>query len=345
MRSIGSVSVFVRVSGVALICRGEPSALGTRFTPNPRDRTRHSKETPQVAFSIKRSDPSLRSAVQRIAADQLQGALEALDDPDTATLDTRIHDARKRCKKLRGLIRLVRPGFDGYATVNASLRDAARSLSYLRDSAVFLETYDILAAGARDRDTDRRALAPLRGALSRARPDRSRVAEQVAEFRETLSEILKDVPGWTVEGDEAEVLAGGLARSFGRGRTALARALVAPDGETMHEWRKRAKYHWYHARLLRRAFPEMLVPHRDTADQLADTLGDHHDLAEFARRIRADDMPPEAAAAIEPLLLDRMRLLEADAFRLGRPLFAEDEAALASRWTAWWSLWRDGATG
>ena len=48
-----------------------------------------------------------------------------------------VHDVRKRCKKVRGLLRLVRPGLGpDYRRANADVRDAARELSSLRDAHV-----------------------------------------------------------------------------------------------------------------------------------------------------------------------------------------------------------------
>lgn len=55
-----------------------------------------------------------------------------------------VHQVRKRCKKLRGLIRLVRPEFADYSAENAEFRDAARRLSPVPDARAILECYDRL---------------------------------------------------------------------------------------------------------------------------------------------------------------------------------------------------------
>lgn len=292
-----------------------------------------------MSYSITKDDPTLQSALQRIAADQVERALASLSDPNPETRDERIHDARKRCKKLRGLIRLVRPGFDGYSRTNAALRDAAKPLSGPREAAVMLGVYDLLA-GTAPPDLDRRRLAPLRAALTRARREVPDHEERAAGLRATLEEVLRDIPDWQLQGKDAEILYGGIAKTFGRARKALKKAEKRPDFERMHAWRKRVKYHWYHARLLRRICPDLVKPHRDMADALATVLGDHHDLADFAQRLREPDIPQEAATLIEPLLIDRRVALEARAFDIGRPLLHEPAKALAARWAGWWGLWR-----
>lgn len=65
-----------------------------------------------MSFSFRRSDGSVEAAVRRIAVRQIDRALEQIEAPDLEQA-ARVHEARKRCKKLRGLIRLVRPVFDG----------------------------------------------------------------------------------------------------------------------------------------------------------------------------------------------------------------------------------------
>lgn len=57
-----------------------------------------------------RIDPGadLQEELRAIARDQVEAALSDLSDP-TDDVVAAVHDCRKRCKKLRGLVRLVRP--------------------------------------------------------------------------------------------------------------------------------------------------------------------------------------------------------------------------------------------
>ncbi len=82
--------------------------------------------------------------LKRIAAEELGGALEGLrGGGDHST----VHDARKRFKKLRAVLRLVRSdlGRRRYREANTLLRDAGRELSGLRDAQVLVETLETLA--------------------------------------------------------------------------------------------------------------------------------------------------------------------------------------------------------
>lgn len=109
--------------------------------------------------------------------------------------------------------------------------------------------------------------------------------------------------------------------------------------------RKRAKYHRYHVRLLEPLWTDGLGAHRAAAHALTDRLGDDHDLA-VLRATLCDDPDRfggrrcvQAASGV----IDRRRAeLEAEAFELGRRLFAEKPDALAERVHGYWQAWREG---
>ncbi|MBC7158217.1 MAG: CHAD domain-containing protein, partial [Rhodobacteraceae bacterium] len=97
-----------------------------------------------MGFEFTRSDRTVRAALRRIADEQAAAALKAAggDGP----LEPRVHAMRKSVKKMRGLIRLVRPAFDAFADENAALRDAARHLAPLREQDVLARTLAHLCA-------------------------------------------------------------------------------------------------------------------------------------------------------------------------------------------------------
>lgn len=95
----------------------------------------------RMTYHFKRGEGSVEKRLRKIAASQIDKAIAEIDDPDIDTKET-VHQVRKRAKKLRGLIRLVRPAFDDYKFENASFRDAASDLSYVRDAEANVETYD-----------------------------------------------------------------------------------------------------------------------------------------------------------------------------------------------------------
>jgi len=90
----------------------------------------------RIALSYRfKGDESTHHAVERIALDQLDKALKITKAK--RSLDDAVHEVRVCFKKLRGLIRLVRPelGQAQYKRENRSYRDINRKLSDVRDSA------------------------------------------------------------------------------------------------------------------------------------------------------------------------------------------------------------------
>jgi len=303
-----------------------------------------------MAFRLKRNKPeSAQHALKRMARDQIDKALDEIDDAKLSQAET-VHQVRKRCKKLRSLVRLYRPALGGqYRGLNREFRDTARLISDARDAAVMLATYDAVCDRFDDQ-IDRRALASIRAGLTRhhrAVVEAGRDAdEQLAEARKRLSEARDGVSGWSIDEAGFDAMRGGLAKTYARGKDAMDEAADSPAPERFHEWRKRAKYTRYHLRMLRPIWPTILNAYRKGYRDLTDWLGDAHDLAVLARFLRdagegygsADDV-----AAFVALAEQRRAEFEAAALPLGRKLYCDKPKRLLKRFDAWWDAWHDAA--
>ena len=97
-----------------------------------------------------------------------------------------------------------------------------------------------------------------------------------------LREARGRVDDWPLDHDSFEALRDGLERTYRRGRRDFRAARADPSVEALHEWRKRVKELWYHHTLLRPIWPPVMQAVGDEAHELADRLGDDHDLAMLA---------------------------------------------------------------
>lgn len=297
-----------------------------------------------MAYRFKLDDASVGEGVRRIAVEQIDKAIEELDD---ASLDARltVHQVRKRCKKLRGVVRLIRPAFPDYSRENATYRDAARELSFLRDTEALIETYDRVT-GLYEAQIDRQAFASIRRRLTLRQKEaeaRDDLADRLDAFRETMVEAKVRALRWSLEGNGADAIAGGLADTYGRARKAMKAARRKPSAEAFHEWRKRIKYHGYHARLLTPAWEGPIAAHHAAADALGKTLGAHHDLDVFTQALADEPDAYGRTGDIEvfvALMDERRKGLEAEAFDIGERLLCEPADALSDRWGAYWRAWR-----
>ncbi|NAZ37491.1 CHAD domain-containing protein [Rubellimicrobium sp. CFH 75288] len=287
-----------------------------------------------MPFAFLPEDTDVEAALRRIAREQATEALVRAREGGGEGMESRVHGMRKAVKKLRGLLRLVRPVMQGWRAENEALRDAGRGLSSLRDAAVLLGTAGRLAEGMEEPRREA-LLAPLRAeaeAQGAAAPEGALPA-----FAEAMEALLDRLEDWRLRASGWEALEPGLAATWEGARATLRAAEAAPDeAEALHEWRKRVKDHWYQARLLAPIWPEMMEPHVAAADALGETLGEVNDLAVLAERLAALDVAPdlaeEALTRAAALRAERLAL----AFPLGRRLFAGRSEHLLARWRVWW---------
>jgi CHAD domain-containing protein len=278
-----------------------------------------------------REDESLPDEVARAARGRIDHAIDELRGKSDSTPEEAVHEARKDMKKLRALLRLARGELDKqtFARENVRFRDAARELSGTRDSDVMLETLGGLELPA--------GLAwDLRKLIQEAR-DRNGGGDRDAAARRAvaiLREGRRHVGDWPFERDSFEALAGGLERTYRRGRRDFKAARSEPSVESLHQWRKRAKELWYHHTLLRELWPPVMNAVGDEAHELSDLLGDDHDLAVLAAWVREQTQAdPEFFEAVER----RREELQARAFTLGAVLYAEKPSAFVRRLERLWN--------
>lgn len=303
-----------------------------------------------MPYSFRRSEP-VSKGIRRIAREQIERALDELNDSSLGMHES-VHQARKRCKKIRALLRLVRPGIEPtYQFENAWFRDAGRILAPLRDAQSVLETYDELLCYYAE-PIDRGELIKLRERLVDRRDrlvlDQHNPRELLEQFQTQLRTATTRIADWPVDKLDFSAVAAGLSKSYRRGRHAMPVAYDEQTPESFHEWRKRVKYHWYHLRLLKRTWPSVLKKRRKAASKLADLLGDDHDLSildDILRNEFADEVDTPMLQAARGLILGRCRDLRRHARSIGERLYADKPKSLARRLERYWNTWRDDEIG
>ena len=299
------------------------------------------------AYHLKGSeDPA--EGIERVALGRIENALDELDGEGTATFAESVHEARKDLKKLRSVLRLARDevGEEVYRRENDRFRDAGRLLSGARDAEVKLETIDVL----RDADDEMPTKATLRRyiySLESERDKHSRAGEERGELTERVQAEIEAgraaLDDWALDCDDWELVGPGISRSYRRGRNRFADVQEDPSAENVHEWRKRVKDLWYHLRILKKAWPAVIGETADEAHELADLLGDHHDLAVLADDARGREDRFDSKDDLDALLAAAARRqdeLLGEAVALGRRIYAEKPKAFAGRLETYWRTWR-----
>ena len=280
--------------------------------------------------------------VKRIAAEELGGALKGLQAGGD---HGNVHDARKRFKKLRAVLRLVRSdlGRREYREANILLRDAGRGLSGLRDAQVLVETLEALTKHFPD-EARQQAFGEVRRTL-RSRQQLAETQGNVLTEEVTAKVVtLEDgIAHWHV-GDTWNAVGPNLAWTYERGLEAFKNAYRHPSDEGFHEWRKAVKDLWYHLRVLNPLWPEVMDEFAAQASRLADLLGDEHDLAVLSQTLAAEPKVFGGAKGVEMILgliKDRREEIRGEAWFLGVRLYADKPKRFAKRFKSYWWAWQE----
>lgn len=280
-------------------------------------------------------------AIVRIMREQIVRARASLTDTE-APLEKRIHDARKRFKETRAVLRLVRKPLGAQFSVeNASYRDAGRQLSESRDADAVIESLAKLSKHVKlSRATKQRVRLFLEARRDAITPHA--MSAQIESVLHQLTLAEQRLVQWPPMRDSFGTIAAGLRRTYRDGRRMMRTALASGMPADFHEWRKRVKEHWYHAQLLRHMWPEMMKPYAAVLETLSRTLGDHHDLTVLRGIVAANASQLGRATSVLALLdaiHTRQSELEREAEAIGSRVYAEPArdwlARMRSQWTAW----------
>jgi len=314
-------------------------------------------------FALLRQE-RLGDGLRRMALGQLDIAIELLEGRRAAISPERaVHEVRKALKRLRALIRLLADELGEHvcARESALLRNAGVRLAHARDAEVMLNTLDDLLARHPGELARRRGVLRLRARLQRERDGAAALALADDATRTgvlgDLRALRARVADWQLaDPGGIEPVEAALERLYRQGRRRRRRAQKAsgdrPRARALHAWRKRVKDLRYVAEMLDRAGD----PHARSApgkrgrrrgkresaeaayirrvarraDALGELLGEEHDLALLAARVRAEAKAGHSSGApgagtrrlLLKLIKRRRAALRRQALRDGERLYA-----------------------
>jgi CHAD domain-containing protein len=296
-------------------------------------------------------DESLRKGIRRIVRKRMDKALEHLTGSHKGSRDEAVHEARKCFKKIRAVLRMVRPviGEKNYRKENTCFRDAGRPLTEVRDARILIETVDNLVEHFQEQMV-RRSFADVRKALQdNLRAVRKRVLDEQNAFcvvAEAVRQARERIKSWADVRNKWSSVGEGLKDVYRRAGDAFGDAAADPSVVKLHEWRKQVKYLRYQFEVLRALWPERIQELATEADRMGDLLGDDHDLAVLRQMLTRDPRPGADDGEREALvaLIDRRRAeLEQEVLLLGERFFQDTPKELARRLKGYRKTWRGQA--
>jgi len=287
-------------------------------------------------------EESPEAGVRRMLLELMADAEKQLREFETP--DENVHEARKDFKKARALLRMVRKdiGEDAYKKVNIAFRDAGRKLSDIRDAGVLHQTVEQLRERYDDLLTDE-AFATIATRL-KARHD-DMLKEFIEERRERarimaiLDELRPSVEQLPVSSSDFGAYYGGIKKVFKRGRKAAETARADTSTTNLHDWRKRAKYLYYQLGYLRPLWPKELKAFENSLNQLANLLGDDHDLALLAQVLKEEPglhEDPKQLELLTGVITAERNRLQKQLWPVAKRLYKEEPSQFANRLAAYW---------
>ena len=290
-----------------------------------------------MTYRFKLQEP-IGPGVRRIGLEQIEIAEAKLSSKEDVA--AAIHDARRCLKRVRALLRLIRPGLeeDVYRREVERLASTGKLLSGARDLDVMRQTLrklesrlDAMPADVADRLA--KLVAHGQGLGRRAGADGRRQALL------RLGQSKRFFTAKAMAGMELGHLIDGLGRTYRKVRKAFRHAYQEPSDESFHAWRKQVQLHWRHVALLSRGWPEALAARAGEAKELSRLLGEDHDysiLLAFVREQGASVLEPHDIDALAALCRSCQTELRAAARLRGERLVAESVKNLEEQMGLYW---------
>jgi CHAD domain-containing protein len=276
----------------------------------------------------------LEREIRRVILDELEDADDALAGGDEP-LSARVHEARKRLKRLRAVLALVEDNGreQALSTIAENTRAAAHSLAGPRGHVALLQCFDDLVQKNPDGASEELK------ALLTARVQRATL--EASDYLEQAREKLRDARGAAKEldlnADGFSFIADGFCKTYRKARRALGVARAQGSSADFHAFRKPSKRHFHQLRLLEATWPELLRSQAGEVDDLAELLGEHHDLCLLSVEL-ARLAPREPERELSRAIARRRRELESDVLARGARCFSERPSAITRRVGGYYAL-------
>ena len=298
-----------------------------------------------MPYKLKTSE-TIPQNIRRIVCEEIDFAVQQLKSKNTKKRDEAIHEARKSIKKIRGVLKLLRPELGKvYREQNSRLRDLGAKLSELRDAGVIIETFDSVVNRNTNAATEN-AFSAIRKALEQNKKDKEQSENIVQVMAGTASELIavkSPLENWPISDNGFASLCDGLRKTYRLGRSAMHKARNKNRPELFHEWRKRTKDHWYHVRLLESSWTEAMIARERSLHDLETWLGDDHNIVVLLGELNQNPDRYGSAKDLDmfaSLAKNRQKELRQQALSLGERLYGQKSKLLTKHFERLWNVWQ-----
>jgi CHAD domain-containing protein len=288
-----------------------------------------------------RTDESLGAGVLRVA-EELIDSITVSGEHSKEDEAEYIHSVRTTIKRLRALLRLIRPvvGETFFNRENARLRKAGRRLAVARDTDVARETLKTLPVS---REPEKKAVAAALAGLESKTQAGTDIGAALSEVKEDLEETKRNLQRLQLDEGKWEVVGSGLRDVYRQTRKRMNAAFQGGGDDAFHKWRIRVKNLFYELQLLEPVWPKRMDKMTSRLSKLQDKIGLDHDIAVLKSLLRKTPETFGGAEAVERVIrcLDgESRKLRHAAEPLGEKIFAQKPRPFVRKLGRHWNSWR-----
>jgi CHAD domain-containing protein len=288
-----------------------------------------------------RTDEPLGAGVLRVAEDLID-CITVPGERSEQEEGEYIHNIRTTIKRLRALLRLIRPvaGETFFNRENARLRKAGQRLSVARDAEVARVTLKNLSVSGKP---EKKAVAAALAGLENKAESRTDLEEALSQTKQDLQETKRNLQELRLDNGEWEVVGTGLQDVYRQSRKRMNTALQDRGDESFHKWRIRVKNLFYELQLLEPFWPKRMDKMTARLSKLQDKIGLDHDIAVLKASLRKT---PEKFGGTETVdrvircLEEKSQKLRSAAEPLGEKIFTEKPGQFARKLGRHWCNWR-----
>jgi len=286
-------------------------------------------------------------ASHRILTEQYDLIIDSCKKTDD--LDKAVHDIRKASKRMRAILRMLKPDLypDVYLKENNFLKETSRKLSVARNFHVFEEEFrNIVSAGIIELSDD--VVTTISNILKEKKDDAfelltgldmfDQISQKVTEAKQRIDEIDYLMLG-------PHTVYKGIGKVFAWGQRQMVHSQQFPTDENLHEMRKRIKTLMYLVRLIKDVSPEFLTGYYKGLKSASLALGEDHNMAELGDYIDTLDdetVPVEEKLKLESYISSQRQQIQLEVWPQIAKLYTGQAGEFSKRVKAYWLLGRQG---
>lgn len=251
-----------------------------------------------------------------------------------------IHELRKKCKRIRGLLRIVKYSIGKtYIKENRFYRNLARELSISRDNYAAIETIVKLSKNLN---------FPLNHEATQEtfdyfekRTDMIKNEKLIEGFEIKISNSLERIDNWELKGDGFNAIKKGLKSTYQQGIKMMTTASLSSSPENFHEWRKHAKYLNYQFELITPIWRNIIESYINETERFSELLGYDHDLSLLNIKINHANFNLDEVIKKQLLVSIQSEHIKnrKEIFILGKKIYHEKPECFIKRIESLWNIW------